>query len=50
MGGGICRGKTSVLGHSGHAYMAMHFASHAKIKIEKLILREFSRLWKHLLT
>ena len=30
--------KTSVLGHSGHAYMAMHFASHAKTKIEKLIV------------
>ncbi|EDK28844.1 proline iminopeptidase [Vibrionales bacterium SWAT-3] len=30
--------KTSVLGHSGHAYMAMHFASNTQINIEKLIV------------
>lgn len=38
----ICEGlnltKTSVLGHSGHAYMAMHFASNTRINIEKLIV------------
>ncbi|WP_240207454.1 alpha/beta hydrolase [Vibrio sp. CyArs1] len=30
--------KTSILGHSGHAYMAMHFASNTQVDIEKLIL------------
>lgn len=30
--------KTSVLGHSGHAYMAIHFAAHTQIEVDKLIL------------
>lgn len=30
--------KTSVLGHSGHAYMAIHFAGHTKIEVDKLIV------------
>lgn len=30
--------KVSILGHSGHGYMAMHFASNTNIEIEKLIV------------
>ncbi|MEZ8228006.1 alpha/beta fold hydrolase [Vibrio splendidus] len=30
--------KASVLGHSGHAYMALHFASSANIHIEKVMI------------
>lgn len=29
--------KTSVLGHSGHAYMAMHFAGHSKVEVDQVI-------------
>lgn len=38
----ICRvlgvKKASVLGHSGHAYMAIHFAAHTTLEITKLIV------------
>lgn len=30
--------KISILGHSGHGYMAMHFASNTNIEIERLIV------------
>lgn len=30
--------KASILGHSGHAYMALHFASFTKIRIEKVMV------------
>jgi proline iminopeptidase len=32
--------RASVLGHSGHAYMALHFASSSNIHIEKVMLLE----------